>query len=654
MNVFTLLGVGGIQLGVPTVSQTFSVSDESTGTLNLSFGTGDLVSVLGSGFTAKLEVSDGAGGWVPVDQGSVGGGLLDLLGLFGSGASAKIEGLAAGQYRFTLSMDPALVAVGSTATATLSVDNESLVDFNVTGGEVSGNVITDNGVDGLPDSPGTSADATVEEVNGVTVDPAQPTVIHGLYGDLTISANGDYSYTPNGDPADIGKVDSFAYELVTAAGGTASATLYVRIDSTDSNVTWSSTDPSAPGTVAVVATDDIGTAQIDLVHPVVETELNDITYSPPLAGFRTKEGDAFTVAADTSVEVAVSRSFAGVGVLPTTTIVLQKLDGATWKPVAGQTTTDPTHTFTISEAGEYRVTSTTGALITLGTVTVEQTLHTTLLTELVTGPVTAATGNVQDADTLGSTLTVLSVLVNGSYVIPGQTGAVVHGQYGTLTLHADGDYSYVPNAGLAVADIGKVDSFTYKLTTPGGQEDTATLYVRLDSPDVDLVWDDAHPGNPGTEAPGFAAASFEQASFEEDSSHATITEGANGADHIAIHDTEFAAVDGGDGFDTLAWDGGDATIDLSLLVGKVSNIESIDLNDFSAVNLTLSLEDLVAVTAPETDRLFIQGDEQDSVHLTGNWSVGATQLENGQEYVVYTSQEDETHQLWVQSGVNVV
>jgi len=34
--------------------------------------------------------------------------------------------------------------------------------------------------------------------------------------------------------------------------------------------------------------------------------------------------------------------------------------------------------------------------------------------------------------------------------------------------------------------------------------------------------------------------------------------------------------------------------------------------------------------------------------------VGSTQLENGQEYVVYTSQEDETHQLWVQSGVNVV
>ena len=91
-----------------------------------------------------------------------------------------------------------------------------------------------------------------------------------------------------------------------------------------------------------------------------------------------------------------------------------------------------------------------------------------------------------------------------------------------------------------------------------------------------------------------------------------------------------------------------------MLIGNASNVESIDLNDFSAVDLTVSLEDLVALTSTGTDRLFIQGDDEDSVQLTGNWTVGSTQLENGQEYVVYTSQEDETHQLWVQSGINVV
>jgi len=644
MNVFSLVNVLGIQLGVLTRSQEFTVTDENTGTLNLSFGSGELLSVLEGGFTAKLEVSDGTGGWIPVDQGGVGGGLLDLLGLFGSGSSAKVEGLAAGQYRFTLSMDPAVVAVAASATAQLSVDNESLVDFNVAGGEVSGNVITDAGLTGVPDSPGTGADATVEEVNGIAVDTAVGTVVHGLYGDLTIFANGDYSYTPNGDAANIGKIDTFTYQLATAAGGTASANLYVRIDSTDTTVTWSPADPSVPGVVDVVATDDIGTALIDRDNLVETENLTAINYS--LLGGGSRTGQSFVVDVDTTAELFVSRTG------PATTIVLEKFVGGAWTAVLGESTTDPTHTFTLGE-GEYRVTSSASAGIVV--INVAQTLTTTHLTEFVTGAAIAATGNILElsahsaADSLGSTLTVLSVLINGSYVIPGQTGAEVQGQYGTLTLHADGDYSYTPTPGLAAADLGKVDSFIYKLTTPGGQEDTATLYVRLDSPDVDLVWDDANPGDPATEAPGFAAFSF-----AEDSSDATITEGADGADQIAIHDTEFAAVDGGAGFDTLLWDGGDATINLSLLVGKVSNIESIDLNDFSAVDLTVSLEDLVAVTAPETDRLFIQGDEQDSVHLTGNWSEGTTQLENGQEYVVYTSQEDETHQLWVQSGVNVV
>jgi hypothetical protein len=635
------------------LSQEFTVTGEHTGTLNLSFGSGDLVSVLGSGFKAILEVSDGAGGWTPVDSGSVGGGLLDLLGLFSPGVTtAKIEGLAAGEYRFTLAMDPALVAVGATATAQLSVDNVSLVDFTATGGEVSGNVIIDDGFAGAPDSPGTAADATVDEVNGVVINPVGSTVVHGLYGDLTIFANGDYSYTPSGDAANIGKVDAFVYQLATAAGGTASATLYVRIDSTDSTVTWSPADPSAPGVVALVASDDIGTAQIDVDVRVVIDDLVAIQYfGPGLLGTVTPhDGESFTVASGTTAELVVNSS----GSTAVTTIVLQTFNGTAWVNVPGQSTTAATHTFTLGE-GEYRLSSSTAKAV-LGTeVTVSQTLVTTYPTEFVTGAATAATGNVllisdhSVPDSIPSTLTVLSVLINGVYVIPGQTGAVVQGQFGTLTLHADGDYSYTPTPGLALADVGKVDSFTYKLTTPGGQEDTATLYVRLDSPDLDLVWDDANPGNPATEAPGFAAAAFEQ-----EPSSATITEGADGADHIAIHDTEFAAVDGGDGFDTLVWDGGDATINLSLLVGKVSDIESIDLNDFSAVDLTVSLEDLLAVTAPETDRLFIQGDEQDSVHLTGNWSVGSTQLENGQEYVVYTSQEDETHQLWVQSGVNVV
>lgn len=62
----------------------------------------------------------------------------------------------------------------------------------------------------------------------------------------------------------------------------------------------------------------------------------------------------------------------------------------------------------------------------------------------------------------------------------------------------------------------------------------------------------------------------------------------------------------------------------------------------------------MSITGPEGDRLVIQGDDHDSVHLTGNWSSGVAQVENGLEYVIYTSEEDKTHQLWVQNGISVV
>ena len=203
--------------------------------------------------------------------------------------------------------------------------------------------------------------------------------------------------------------------------------------------------------------------------------------------------------------------------------------------------------------------------------------------------------------------------------------------------------------------MGQVDHFTYKLTSPTGNSDTAELYIRLDSPDRGLVWDDANPGAPAKTATSFAALAVEEHVAAVDhvadtQEHATGEHG----DHAVVADTGFTHHDNVAGADGLLWEGGDAAINLTALIGKVSGIDTIDLNHVSAVDLTLSLEDLVSITGPEADRLVIQGDDQDSVHLTGNWSSGLTQVDNGLEYVIYTSQEDQNHQLWIQNGINVV
>ena len=53
---------------------------------------------------------------------------------------------------------------------------------------------------------------------------------------------------------------------------------------------------------------------------------------------------------------------------------------------------------------------------------------------------------------------------------------VVHGQYGTLTIEADGSYSYVRNAG---APDGVDDVFTYTLADSAGHRSTNTLTIEL-------------------------------------------------------------------------------------------------------------------------------------------------------------------------------
>ena len=60
------------------------------------------------------------------------------------------------------------------------------------------------------------------------------------------------------------------------------------------------------------------------------------------------------------------------------------------------------------------------------------------------------------------------------------TGTVINGQYGTLTISADGSYTYTRNAG---TPGGVNDVFTYQLTDGDGDTSTATLTIAIaDSP----------------------------------------------------------------------------------------------------------------------------------------------------------------------------
>ena len=123
---------------------------------------------------------------------------------------------------------------------------------------------------------------------------------------------------------------------------------------------------------------------------------------------------------------------------------------------------------------------------------------------------------------------------------------------------------------------------------------------------------------------------------------------------LIISDQHFAAVDGGTGTDTLLWAGGDAAINLGDLQSRIHNIEVLDLNHTSAVSLTVSLADLVAITSSDNSTLLIKGDSKDSVHMTDAWAADGTHQAGGIDYTQYTPQEDPSHHLWVQNGIQVV
>ena len=81
--------------------------------------------------------------------------------------------------------------------------------------------------------------------------------------------------------------------------------------------------------------------------------------------------------------------------------------------------------------------------------------------------VTAAAAGVLSNDHVGADQPGTVTAVSG-----GDIGSEFSGQFGNLTLFADGSYTYVPQASVAA---GSVDSFTYTLADADGDTSTATL-----------------------------------------------------------------------------------------------------------------------------------------------------------------------------------
>ncbi|WP_426809630.1 BapA/Bap/LapF family large adhesin [Pseudomonas sp. WOUb67] len=651
-----------------TKTFTWTVAAGTTADPTLTLTTNSVLALLNNA-SFTLQVKDATGAWVTLATGNT-QGLLDLI-VLPIGLQVDIGVLQAGDYRLTVGSGG--IGLVTNVSTTLDITSTSLTQFTGTGTPTSGNVITDVGTDGTVDARGPDSGAVLQVLkNGSYVAAGTATTVQGLYGTLVIHGDGSYTYTPNGSPGSVGKVDVFSYQLVHPNGLSDAANLYVRIDSPQATEIWSDSNYAAPATV-VDAVNDVGSSHITLVNPETTSSTTFTPLSLPVIGSRSATYTT-TVAANTVTDLqVVVNSTNLLSLLNGTTIELLKLNPATGLYVSVQVVNGGSlvsllgggagYTFQDQGPGTYHVKVSAGGIGLLSSITTTVNATATHLDQFVVGSATAATGNLLSDDNVGSALTVLSVLTAANtYTIPGYNGVSVAGTYGTLLVHADGSYTYTLNTGLTSAVVGQHDTFTYELTHPNGTTDTATLTINLDNA-AGLTTFTSLQADTGDEAVALAslAAATDVIAGTDGNDHLDGSQGGHitlqggaGNDTLVVVDQNFASVEGGTGTDTLLWGGGDASIDLGNLAGRVHDIEVIDLNDTSSVALTLNLADVVAITETGTDTLIIKGDDKDSVHMTDNWTLVGNQTADGIDYNQYTAQEDPSHHLWVQNGIHVV
>uniref|UniRef100_UPI0024E0FD14 beta strand repeat-containing protein n=1 Tax=Comamonas halotolerans TaxID=3041496 RepID=UPI0024E0FD14 len=535
----------------------------------------------------------------PSGLGTVVRGLLEgVLGLTTEiGAGELVDVLTSGLDRLglTSSLDTVLGAVADALlNNTLTLIQSTSVTVKVTengfanaGEPVQGNVIdpdtTTQGESGEDSAIPGSTVTEVENSNGDSVAAGQS--ITGLYGTLVIAADGSYTYTPNGDPAAVGQTETFVY---TISDGTNSsqANLVFTIDG--SRVT---NDTAQAGieydyvtTAGPSVTDALSYGWIlGALGIVIPTPGSSLT------------GDSFTVSADTLQNVTLNVDVGGlVGLGVGGTLFVEVNNGGVWSTVKsydvgqliGLLGLGGTTSVVASDlaAGEYRtrvdLSIPVGVAGSISVDTVSEIVH---LNQFEVSQVFPAEGNLLENDILISGQT-LQINDAGTYVdVVAGTAQTVNGTYGTLTLNADGSFTYEPlTAGNLTSPV--TDVFEYQLVNPNGQIDQGQLEVTVE------------PSGAGVISAFSAMAMMPSASeivgtSGDDVLYGTafddiliggagddVLTGNGGSDIYQWEEINASAFDGGNGMDTIedfmvgvvGTDANADVIDLSQLLGTVS------------------------------------------------------------------------------------
>ncbi|MDR9891583.1 Ig-like domain-containing protein [Pseudenterobacter timonensis] len=484
-NVLTLLGNDTAQVGFTVAnggSADISVNANATGVVLSLLNTLELV-------VQRFDAANNT--WTTVVDTS-NPQFADLLTLGASGATLNLAGLTGGQYR-VLSYNTSLLATGSYTSLDVDVTQTSagtLVGSTTQTGNVILDVDPTTGSDNAP--AGTTVTAVTNAQGETTNVTANGTVIQGQYGTLTINLDGSYSYTLTSNSASVlGRTESFTY-TIGSNGATASASLVISLGANtvtnsvtavddvnsltfDTTVSAIDNGPSSQGGFTVVGVNLGNTLGLNLLDDLS----NPIVYN-------VEEGTTRTM--------TVQASVGGVALASVFDLYIYKFNNATqtfeqlrveqgWlrAPLLGGTS--PRLTLNLP-AGEYLFLLNTAAGITALTGYTLNVLEDHVYSVASVGASTTGDVLADDIVPTGTLVTeVNGVAVNANGL------TTVQGEYGTLSINAQGEYTYTLRSGVGADGIDTPDTFVYTVTAPNGDRDTASLNITPAPRPVDAVSD---------------------------------------------------------------------------------------------------------------------------------------------------------------------
>ncbi len=338
----------------------------------------------------------------------------------------------------------------------------------------------------------TDADGDTLEVGSIS-GGSLGSPLNGTYGQLTMSADGSYTYEANrddADPLDPGDTvtDTFTYTVTDNNGGDDTATLTITITGVNDPIT-AVNDTDAVNEDATINRSTSDSQELD--HDDTDPDADDASGSFTITAIRTGRESAtsgttagtigqalngtygvLTVAADGSYSYAATRS--GADALAA---------GATAIDYFTYTVRDHSSSPNDTDTAELAITVTgVGPSASNDTGSVNE--NATLTANAGAGVIANDTGG----DTESLAVTNISSNATGN---SGNAAQGVLGTYGTLTVAADGSYTYVANTAAAealAAGVQVTDIFTYTVKDDDDKNaDTATLTITVTGEDGNPV-----------------------------------------------------------------------------------------------------------------------------------------------------------------------